>query len=397
MPYTISSPGSYYLANNLSVTNGSAITITANQVTLDLNGFTLSSTEASPTGTGILLAGGNTDITILNGHITGNVIYSGGNYTGSGFANGIYYSGSNPENVLVSHVSVSGCLYYGIYLSYNNSTAVDFCTVQIIGSYGIAANNVLRSTASLCGSVAILADITSDCYASSTGNYGLTGYYANNCICMCSGSGSGLSVYNANNCYGGCTGSGDGVDATTANNCQGQSSGSGYGLHVTQTAMGCYGLSATGTGLSANNANNCYGYSNGNGNGLDATTADNCQGVSTGINTGNSSGSGLSAYTANNSAGQSLNASGLNATYTATGCFGTSTFGIGLYADNASNCYGTSGGPGADGLYAIDIAIGCSGINSGGGTGLRANIANSCAGSGSPRLSVTNPYNMPYP
>jgi hypothetical protein len=88
-PYTISQPGSYYLTANISVTNGSAITITANQVTLDLNGFTLSSTEASPTGTGILLAGGDTDITILNGHIKGNVTYNGSSYTGSGFANGI--------------------------------------------------------------------------------------------------------------------------------------------------------------------------------------------------------------------------------------------------------------------------------------------------------------------
>ena len=87
----------------------------------------------------------------------------------------------------------------------------------------------------------------------------------------------------------------------------------------------------------------------------------------------------------------------MNATYTATGCFGTSTYGIGLHTDNASNCYGASGGPGADGLYAIDIAIGCYGIDTGGGTGLQANIANSCAGSGTPRLSVTSPFNMPYP
>jgi hypothetical protein len=38
---TISAPGSYYLTANISVTSGSAITITASQVTLDLNGFTI--------------------------------------------------------------------------------------------------------------------------------------------------------------------------------------------------------------------------------------------------------------------------------------------------------------------------------------------------------------------
>src|ERR1017187_8409666 len=69
VPYTISAPGSYYLTGNLAVSSGTAITITASQVTLDLNGFTLSSTEATPTGTGILLeVGGNSDITIRNGH-----------------------------------------------------------------------------------------------------------------------------------------------------------------------------------------------------------------------------------------------------------------------------------------------------------------------------------------
>src|ERR1035438_9382322 len=68
---TISSPGSYYLTTNITVTAGDAITITASGVTLDLNGFTVSSSAGSPAGTGILLAGGNTDITILNGHIQG--------------------------------------------------------------------------------------------------------------------------------------------------------------------------------------------------------------------------------------------------------------------------------------------------------------------------------------
>src|ERR1017187_8813881 len=166
VPYTISAPGSYYLTGNLAVSSGTAITITASQVTLDLNGFTLSSTEATPTGTGILLAGGNTDITIRNGHITGGVTYSGGNYTGSGFASGIYCS-FPLNNVLVSGVSVSGCAYYGIYL-FGNSTTVESCTVQTIGNFDILANAVLRSTASQCGSSAIIAVIASGCFGLAT-------------------------------------------------------------------------------------------------------------------------------------------------------------------------------------------------------------------------------------
>src|SRR5438067_13816044 len=46
----ISQPGSYYLTHNLIVSSGNAIDITTNQVTLDLNGFTISSTPVSAAG-----------------------------------------------------------------------------------------------------------------------------------------------------------------------------------------------------------------------------------------------------------------------------------------------------------------------------------------------------------
>ena len=40
LPFTISAPGAYYVAANLAVpANSTGITIDANQVTLDLNGF----------------------------------------------------------------------------------------------------------------------------------------------------------------------------------------------------------------------------------------------------------------------------------------------------------------------------------------------------------------------
>src|SRR5208282_931778 len=116
-----------------------------------------------PTRAGILLAGADTDITILNGHIKGNVIYSGGSYIGSGFAYGIGYSGSFPENVLVSHVSVSGCLYYGAFLGLGNSTVVESCTAQTIGSDGFYADSVSHSTANQCGLIGIFANLASDC------------------------------------------------------------------------------------------------------------------------------------------------------------------------------------------------------------------------------------------
>src|ERR1017187_7412814 len=42
LPLTISQPGSYYFTANLDYTNGTAIHVTTNNVTIDLNGFTLS-------------------------------------------------------------------------------------------------------------------------------------------------------------------------------------------------------------------------------------------------------------------------------------------------------------------------------------------------------------------
>ena len=141
LPYTISAPGSYYLSNNLTVATGNAITIAANGVTLDLNGFTLSSSAASATGYGIYISSSWNDITILNGHVQGGVTDNGsGTFSGPGFAAGIM--GGSAANVRVSGVSVSGVLYYGIYLNSSGSTVVEECTVNTVGSYGINASVV---------------------------------------------------------------------------------------------------------------------------------------------------------------------------------------------------------------------------------------------------------------
>ena len=80
-PFTISQSGSYYLTASVTVSSGTAITITASNVTLDLNGFTISSTDASTTGYGILLDNGPRNITIANGFIQGSVTNNGAAFT----------------------------------------------------------------------------------------------------------------------------------------------------------------------------------------------------------------------------------------------------------------------------------------------------------------------------
>jgi len=256
-PFTITQPGSYYLTTNLNVTSGNAITINANQVTLDLNGYTISSVEAAPTGVGILLANpaGSSDITLRNGHITGSVTNNGDTYSGHGFASGVSYTANVPNNVRVSDVSVSGCLTNGIFLS-TGSTTVESCTVQTVGNIGIEASAVYHSTVLSCGLYGIVANTLSDCHGESYGNG--SGVYAygsmNNCYGYSTGS-SGIYAANANNCYG-FSNLGAGVTANIANNCYGFSV-SGYGIYVSGSAIGCYGQSTSGVGIFAHIANSC--------------------------------------------------------------------------------------------------------------------------------------------
>jgi hypothetical protein len=92
-PFTISQPGSYKLSGNLTPTNQTAIKITTNDVTLDLNGFTISCNSCttppcsgfSCTGVladGILSSGNQT--TIINGTITGFIAGNGINFASGG-------------------------------------------------------------------------------------------------------------------------------------------------------------------------------------------------------------------------------------------------------------------------------------------------------------------------
>ena len=238
-PFTISQSGSYYLTANVTVSSGTAITITASNVTLDLNGFTISSTDASTTGYGILLDNGPRNITITNGFIQGSVTNNGGFYSGSGFLYGISTSGGVPTNVLVSRVSISGCQSFGIVLFTGDSTVVEFCTVRTVGGDGINASIIKSCSAVDCGSNAIFGRQVSDCLGQSS-NFG-----------------NGVFARAAMNCQGQSV-SGPGVSARVAMNCQGESV-SGVGLFA-QVATNCVGISNSGSGLWASKiATSCFG------------------------------------------------------------------------------------------------------------------------------------------
>lgn len=222
---TIAASGSYYLTTNITVSSGDAITIAADDVTLDLNGFTIASTRpTATTDTAILLSGGRTNVAIYNGHISSGVNHNaGGAFSGSGFGSGIFYSGPNTYNVRVKDVSILGVLHQGIYLSTDSSTVVESCAVSEAGNFGIRADTVSDSSAMNCGSLGIY------CYS----------------VQNSKGTGVGLT--------------GGGINAVTANNCSGTCSGSGTGLNASGgIAIGCYGSSASGVAINAKIANSCY-------------------------------------------------------------------------------------------------------------------------------------------
>ena len=95
------------------------------------------------------------NITILNGHIVGSVISSGGIFAGSGFGYGINSTGGS-RNVRIVGVTISGCLYDGIYVGDADSTTVESCNIRTVGGYGIVAWGVVRCVALECGLIGTL-------------------------------------------------------------------------------------------------------------------------------------------------------------------------------------------------------------------------------------------------
>jgi hypothetical protein len=294
LPFTINAAGSYYVAENLTVASGNAITINAKGVTLDLMGFTISSTANPAAGSGIVINNLLESITILNGNILGAVQFTGSSYVGAGFQNGLNVSSASiaPRNVRISGVSVKGCTLNGIYLGniLQTSATVDHCLVRTVGSAGIQAGSVTDCVVSECGGPAINCLIASN--SSGDSNSSLTGIAAKtalNCV-GASSTGTGLSAESATGCRGECRGgTGTGLDATEATSCIGQSS-SGIGLHAAN-ASNCSGTSSSGPGVYATTAANCNGISSSDIGLQTDLTASNCTGRST-------SNTGLAAYVA---------------------------------------------------------------------------------------------------
>lgn len=185
-PYTINQPGSYRLAGNLQATNTSAITILAPNVSLDLNGFSVSCTQCSgvagiqsafalttiSNGTvygfggssgnpyGIYIAAGDAKIDRVSIFGSGTGLYSNGDVTvtTSSFINnsvwGIYCAGT----LIASHVKVAGNPFGGIKMAAGTVTASS-----------IASNGTQSSSGTRSGITALSGSIIGNMFADNGG------------------------------------------------------------------------------------------------------------------------------------------------------------------------------------------------------------------------------------
>lgn len=259
---TISTAGSYYLADNLALTSGSGINIAADNVTLDLNGFTISSSAATPGGTAILINGVRRHIRIKNGFVRGTATFSAGSFAGGGFSDGVVANNPSCASIRVSDVSVSGIFGDGINLNTNvtASVCVERCTVSVCSAKGIRAGTVRDCEVETSGGDAIAADLvvnssgeTVSTVAAAVGLSGLS--VVQNSIGR-SISGGGLQGQQVSNSLGTST-SGIGLNVTNGLNCQGVSTSGTTGISVAfgGSVTFCRGRRDGGVAISAANAN----------------------------------------------------------------------------------------------------------------------------------------------
>jgi len=233
LPFTISASGSYYFTKNLvfTATSGNAINITASNVTLDLNGFTLSSSPGV-TGNAVNISDSLFNITVKNGCVSGNTTVTITNFPRTwssslgGFEIGVIGRGDNSSNIHIDNLAVNGCRRIGITASFGrvtNSTVFSNGDSGIIAWFGSVSNSTATrnggsgidaQSGSVTNSVANYnayrgISVEDGTVSSSTANYNGTGIYAN-----------GGSVNNSTASYNrekGIFGSGGSVTGSSAN------------------------------------------------------------------------------------------------------------------------------------------------------------------------------------
>lgn len=138
--FFIFKPGSYYLTGNITVASGNGIVVNSDDVSIDLNGFTIKSNQTNgASGNAINVISDRSRITIKNGSIvSGTVLVNGVVTTVAGFLNGIH-SDTSITQAHISDVHVSGTA--GIGIKINEGGVIERCTVSSCGGTGISTTD----------------------------------------------------------------------------------------------------------------------------------------------------------------------------------------------------------------------------------------------------------------
>lgn len=335
--WEITESGSYYLVGNVTATVSDGIRLKADNITLDLRGFTLTSETRPFGGDGILIEGN--DIRIFNGHIVSKIFYNPeaeGWVAGGGFDCGIR-DGATATNLHIRDVSVRGC-FSGIVCNlseFGASSLIESCTAHTIAGSGIVGVNVTNCVARMCGQSGIRAEHVSNSVGHSIQGHGI---FADYTVSNCQGE-SGGSDSDARGIHGGNISDSHGVAKAGSGilalgnviNCSGVTQGTSFDAHGIEASGNVFnssGRTQGGRGIEARIVGYCEGYTNG--------TSDNSDGI-------------FASYNASYSFGRSDNVSG----------------GDGVRTTIASFCTGTSDGSQDDDVgVRATLAVGC--ITSGG-------------------------------
>lgn len=222
-PIVISAAGSYRLKSNLSVPdeNTTAISVQADYVTIDLNGFSIQG-----------------PVTCTGSPVTGCSPSSG---------TGVGINGGGHRGIAVRNGSVHGMGFRGI----DFVDRVENVTADGNGDIGISAAVVTGSGANGNYEIGIAGGTVSNC--STSGNR-LLGIEGDGAVSNSTASGNGEGIYSAGGSVSNCSASGNtgfGIAASNSSvtNCTVESNAAG-GI-VAKTATGCTALSNGGSQISA--------------------------------------------------------------------------------------------------------------------------------------------------
>ena len=258
LPFSITQSGSYYFTKNLhfTATSGSAISVTASDVTIDLMGFTLSSAP-EVNGNGILVTGGSQRCAVKNGSIRGTttVTKASGSWTivAGGFSTGIHTSGVGSR---FENLTVSGCRQSGIHG--NVASIAEQCVATENGDTGLEVDVVMNSSASRNGDNGILGDVVINCLADTNQLFGINAQNVTGCRVAENGFAGIFSTTVANSTS---SSNGSGIEGETVTNCT-ASGNTGFGINAS-VVTDSMALQNDGVGIQASQVSQCRAGFNG--------------------------------------------------------------------------------------------------------------------------------------